>query len=77
MPLSRDERGGGTNRDGSKSEVYCSHCYERGQFMMPDLTAEQMQERVTRMLTEGGAPRLLAARLTRNIPGLKRWRKSP
>lgn len=25
MPLHRDERGGGTNADGSKSTMYCSH----------------------------------------------------
>jgi hypothetical protein len=42
---------------------------------MPDLTVAQMQERVRRKLTEGGAPRLLATMLTRNIPRLKRWRK--
>jgi hypothetical protein len=73
MPLSRDDRGGGTNGDGSKSEMYCSHCYERGRFVMPNITVEQMQERVTTKLVEARTPRLLAALLTRRIPRLKRW----
>ncbi len=36
MPLKRDEQGGGTNAEGSRSTVYCSHCYQRGQFVSPD-----------------------------------------
>ena len=74
MPLSRDDRGGGTNVDGSKSEMYCSHCYQRGRFVMPNITVQQMQERVHVKLAEAGTPRLLAALLTRRIPRLKRWR---
>lgn len=34
MPLSRDEQGGGSNADGSKSRVYCSHCYQGGRFRL-------------------------------------------
>ena len=74
MPLSRDERGGGTNVDGSRSEMYCSHCYQGGRFVMPNITVQQMQDRVKAKLAEAGAPRLLAALLTRRIPRLKRWR---
>jgi hypothetical protein len=32
MPLKKDEKGGGTNADGSKSVIYCSKCYENGKF---------------------------------------------
>jgi Putative zinc ribbon domain len=74
MPLSRDDREGGTNVDGSKNEMYCSHCYQRGRFVMPNITVQQMQERVKTKLAGAGAPRLLAALLTRRIPRLKRWR---
>jgi len=35
MPMSRDEKGGGTNADGSKSAMYCSHCYAGGKFTLP------------------------------------------
>jgi len=36
MPLNRDKQGGGTNADGSKSTMYCSHCFLNGQFTLPD-----------------------------------------
>jgi Putative zinc ribbon domain len=74
MPLSRDDGRGGTDRDGANSETYCSHCYRRGQFVMPDITVHDMQKRVKARLVEAGTPRLLAARLIRRIPSLKRWR---
>lgn len=60
--------------DGSQSEMYCSRCYQRGRFVMPNITVQQMQERVNVKLVEAGTPRLLAALLTRTIPNLKRWR---
>lgn len=74
MPLSRDERGGGTNADGSKSEKYCSHCYEGGRFTLPDITAAEMKERAKGKLKEAGFPGFLAGLFTRRIPKLERWR---
>jgi hypothetical protein len=74
MPLSRDERGGGTNADGSKSDRYCSHCYEGGRFTLPDITAREMQQRVKGKLKEAGFPGFLSGLFTRKIPKLERWR---
>lgn len=74
MPLKRDEQGGGTNADGSKSAIYCSHCFGRGEFVLTDITAEEMQARVRQKLTEMGFPRFVAGLLTRGIPKLERWR---
>ena len=73
MPLKRDEPGGGTNADGSKSTVYCSHCYQQGQFVQPDLTVDQMQARVRQKLSDLGFPGILAGLFTRRIPKLVRW----
>ena len=39
MPLKKDTKGGGTNTDGSTSKMYCSHCFEKGQFTNPNITA--------------------------------------
>jgi len=75
MPLSRDAQGGGTNADYSKSGMYCSRCYQSGQFVMPDLTVTEMQERVKVKLVSVGTPRILATLLTRRIPRLQRWRR--
>jgi Putative zinc ribbon domain len=74
MPLKKDEKGGGTNADGSKSAMYCSHCFEIGKFTMPDLTVEQMQQRAKDKLKEFGFPGFLAAIYTKNIPKLDRWK---
>jgi hypothetical protein len=76
MPLKRDEKGGGTNADGSKSTAYCSHCFEGGRFTMPDLSASQMQDRVRDKLKELGFPGFAAGMFTRRIPKLERWKKS-
>jgi hypothetical protein len=73
MPMSRDERGGGTNADGSKNPTYCSHCYTGGKFALPDLTVDQMKERVAGKMKEMGFPRLLSWVFTRKIPRLQRW----
>lgn len=53
--------------------MYCSHCYERGTFVMPDLTVQQMQDRVKGKMKEMGMPSFAGAILTRGIPKLKRW----
>jgi Putative zinc ribbon domain len=76
MPLRRDPQGGGTEADGSKSRRYCSHCYQRGQFVLPGITVEQMQERVRCKLREHHLPGFLAGLFTRGIPKLERWRQS-
>lgn len=76
MPLRRDARGGGTNADGSKSTIYCSHCYEAGRFTVPNITAAEMQKRVKAKLKEVGVPKIASWFFTRNIPRLARWRES-
>ena len=74
MPLKRDEQGGGTNADGSRSTTFCSHCYLQGQFTLPDLTAAQMQIRVREKLREMRIPGFLAYFLASGIPKLERWK---
>ena len=75
MPLKRDEKGGGTNADGSKSAMYCSHCYLDGKFVLPDLTSAAMQERVRGKLSEMGFPKFLHPLFVRKIPTLERWQR--
>lgn len=75
MPLKKDKKGGGTNADGTKSVKYCSNCYENGKFKMPDITVEQMKERVKDKIKEFGFPGFLAGLFTKGIPILERWKK--
>ncbi|RKP47890.1 hypothetical protein D7Z26_21995 [Cohnella endophytica] len=74
MPLKRDEKGGGTEADGTKSVKFCSHCYEEGQYTLPEITVGQMQDRVRDKVIEFGMPKFMAGFFTRGIPKLERWR---
>ncbi len=73
MPLARDEKGGGTNLDGSKSSEFCSHCYQAGRFTEPDLTMNQMVTKVRGKLKEMHFPGFVAQFFTKDIPKLQRW----
>jgi len=74
MPLKKDEKGGGTNADGSKSTMYCSRCYENGKFTAPDMSVSQMQELVKGKLKEMGFPGFIAGFFIKGIPKLERWK---
>ena len=73
MPLSKDEKGGGSEADGSKSSEFCSHCYVAGKFTEPEITANQMVEKVKAKMKEMHVPGFLANSFTKDIPSLKRW----
>lgn len=75
MPHKKDPGGGGTEADGTKSVLYCSYCYESGNFRQANLTAHQMQDFVKGKMHEMGFPRFLAWLFTRQIPQLQRWKK--
>ena len=66
MPLSKDE-----NWD--KTAEYCSRCYQNGAFTEPDITVEQMIEKVKGKMKEMHFPGFMANAFTKDIPKLKRW----
>ena len=74
MPLDKDENGGGSNMDGSRSTLYCSYCYKDGMFLHPDFSAQDMQKHCIEQLSKRGMPRFMAWIFTRGIPGLDRWK---
>jgi hypothetical protein len=76
MPLSRDPLGGGTEKDGSKSPKYCSHCFRDGKFVLPEITMSEMQDRVKQIMKELGVPGFLTGLFTRKIPTLERWKSA-
>lgn len=73
MPLSKDAQGGGTEADRSKSVEYCSHCYVGGRFTEPDITVNQMVEKVQAKMREMYIPGFMARSFTKDIPTLRRW----
>jgi hypothetical protein len=75
MPLAKDEMGGGTEKSGTKSLMYCSHCYQHGEFTLPNITVDEMKARVKEKIVEFGMPKFIAGMFTRNIHKLERWKK--
>lgn len=74
MPLKKDEKGGGSNADGTKSNMYCSYCYVDGKFSQPDMTVDGMKTLVKGKLKEMGFPGFIAGFFTKGIPKLERWK---
>lgn len=76
MPKKMDEGNGGTEKDGSKSEEYCSYCYKEGEFQMKSEidTPQKMQEMCIKMMKKQGMNSVFAWLLTRGIPRLERWK---
>lgn len=74
--LSKDLEGGGTNSDGSRSEEYCSDCFQYGNFTEPWLSAEQVKARLKGRLTGKGMPGMIANIFTPDVSRLRRWENS-
>ncbi len=77
MPLNKDEKGGGTNSDGTKSAMYCSKCYQNGSFNKPEIdTSDKMKSFVKGKLKSMGFPGFIASLFTMGIPRLERWKNN-
>ncbi|MCK5416445.1 zinc ribbon domain-containing protein [Candidatus Parcubacteria bacterium] len=75
MPFKKDPKGGGTNLDGSKNNMYCSYCFENGEFLQPNITLEEMEVLVKGKMKEMGMPGFIAKLLTTGTAKLERWKK--
>jgi hypothetical protein len=77
MPLQTKNAGDcrGTEADGSKSEKWCSLCYENGAFIGPDCTLNEMREIVDNALKEQGSGRLMRWLAQKQLPHLERWKQ--
>lgn len=75
MPLDKDEQGGGTEKDGTKSTIYCSLCYKDGAFIGGDCTVEEMKRIVDKAMKEKGFSWIMRKMAIWQIPRLGRWKK--
>ena len=71
MPLNDDTRG--TEADGKPCDTYCSACYAKGAFTLPDGPIEAVQARSIAAIIAQGVPPLAAKKLTEKIAELPRW----
>lgn len=74
MPLKKDPNGSGTNADGTKSDKYCSYCYEKGAFTYTGKDVNEFQEFCRKMMVDGGHSRFISWLFTRGMKRLPRWK---
>jgi len=76
MSLDKDPNKGGTNLDGSKSDKYCSFCFQNGKFTDEGITLREKIEKniqiaVSRLNILESKAREMAESL---LPTLERWK---
>jgi hypothetical protein len=66
----------GTNADGSKSEEFCTYCFQNGMFSAPNITVQEMIDKCVSIMTQQKVMLEEQARalMTKTIPHLKRWK---
>ena len=62
------------NADGSISKMYCSYCYEKGEFTYKGNDVKEFQELNKQKMMEGGHSRFFAWLFTRGMKRLGRWK---
>ena len=73
MPLEND-KDKGTEKEGSLSEKYCTHCYGDGEFKQPDVTKEEMVAFVDNLMKEKDMNFFMRWMTRMMIPRLERWK---
>ncbi|MFM7306515.1 MAG: zinc ribbon domain-containing protein [Actinomycetota bacterium] len=76
MPLHTKRAGDcrGTERDGSKSEKWCSLCYVNGEFVSPNMSLVEMTKIADDVLRRGKVWLPMRYMAKRQLPRLERWR---
>lgn len=74
MPMAK-ESDFGTEKNGSKSDDYCTYCYQNGAFTEPDITIDEIAEKGGAIMSQMyGIPPENAKNFAREQLGcLKRW----
>ena len=75
MPMKQDKNGGGSEKDGTLSTMYCSSCYQDGTFTQPNLSVKDMQSLVNAVLkNEMKRWKVFRWLAVQQIPKLQRWK---
>lgn len=76
MPLSKDTKGGGTEKDGTKSAIYCSYCYTNGAFNGGDVSLNEFSEITRQGMISSGQGKFFAWLFSRPfmLSHLERWK---
>ena len=75
MPLRKDEDFG-TNAGGSKSEEYCFHCFQNGEFLDEGITLQDKIDKNVKFAVQMGMSEAEARKMASDVLSqLKRWKK--
>jgi hypothetical protein len=73
MPMAKIEEFG-SNKNDSKNDDYCIYCFQKGSFTSPNITLDQMIEKIVQMHDQMGITEEDARKMAKeNLPKLKRW----
>ena len=67
----------GTEKDGSKSDMYCKYCYKDGAFTDPGMTLDRMKEIAQAEMQRQNLPDNIIQQSINMLPRLKRWQVPP
>lgn len=74
MPL-KEDKDFGTNKDSSKSEEYCFHCFQKGSFLDEGISLQEKIEKNVKFGIQMGMSEEEARKMCNDIlPDLKRWK---
>lgn len=76
MPMEKSDDFG-TDKNGDKNSDYCNFCYQKGKFTEPNVTMEQMIDKVAKIVSKQmDAPEAETREIVKIfLPKLKRWKK--
>jgi radical SAM superfamily enzyme len=63
----------GTEKDGSKSQEYCTYCYQQGAYINPKMTLNEMTSVVKLQMENRKIDQQIIDMAVNSLPGLKRW----
>ena len=72
MPMNRPESMG-TEKDQSKSTIYCSHCYQNGEFTRPEMTQQAMKDYLRKSLKKNNVNEATINLSVQRVSYLSRW----
>lgn len=73
MPIDNPEDRG-TEKNGSKSDMYCKYCYVDGAFTTPHMTLDQMKGMVITQMKKRNIPENIIQQALNVLPHLTRWK---
>lgn len=63
----------GTEKNGSKSDLFCKYCYKDGALINPEMTIDEMKGIVSNQMHKMSLPEGIIQQSLKLLPSLQRW----